>query len=150
MNMKQLAGALFLGDLFACDCGGAYEDEEADIPGDREAEDAKDGYLRYEMGGLPMHTELREGITSVGSSRKADCHVTGRNISGKQVIFRRKGDAYYVRNVSSKGQTLVNDKALKRGTECRIESGSTIRLMPDVLIWFLRRPKPKPGTKYGF
>lgn len=143
MKLSVLSGILFFGDLFACN------PRENGTPGNTMARTDRDGYISYNVDGIPVHNDLNEGLTVVGSSCRADCFVRGKNISGRHLVIRRRGNQYFVMNVSGRGKTYVGDRELKKGEEEPIESGSTIRL-GDVLIRFMRRPHAPPGILHGF
>lgn len=108
---------------------GVILEQPADIAPDmgKESEN-RDGYLQYRENGLQLRMSLKEGDTSVGNSRHADCVVDYPALSAKHAVITRRGETYSIKNVSSKEDTYVNGVLLPNGKEEPIQAGAIICL----------------------
>ena len=123
--MTRFMKWILLGNLTA-ESGGANAAHKRTAPerDTREEPEDWDGYLEYYEHGVRQHVELPEGVTSVGSSRRADCVIDAPSMSAIHAEIIRKGMTYFFKNLSSHGKTYVNGVLLYPYDVKPIQSGA--------------------------
>lgn len=104
-----------------------------------------DGYLQYYDNGFPLRVDLKEGITSVGSSRLADCVVNCPNMSAKHAEIKREGGSYSITNVSSEDNIYVNGDLLTKNSKMTLQAGM-ILILAGIQMEFRRWSKANQGA----
>lgn len=118
----------------------ASSDAAPEIPAQAQTREA---YLQYyDDQGVRFCKDLKEGDNCVGSSYQADFVVGGaQDISAKHAVITKKGDQYFIENVSPEGKTLVNGVPLAKDAKPKpIQYGAVI-LLDDLRMEFLHCPK---------
>ena len=95
--------------------------------------------LQYQENGLPIRVKFREGDISFGRSNRMDCSLEDPHVSVEHAVFTRRGDHYYVTDISSSGGTFVDGTKIPENTPHEIHPGNVISLA-TVPVTFLRLP----------
>ena len=98
----------------------------------------RNGCLYYIEGDFRVRVDLLKDITTVGSSLTSDVALHSPTVNPKHAVVMRKGDSYFVRNISSKGSTLVNGELLSKGSEKELQPGAVI-VLSGIRMEFMRR-----------
>ena len=102
---------------------------------ERQPEFAKDGYLQYLENGVRVRLDLDKRVTKVGRSNSMDCCLEDPRVSGGHALFiRNKEGHYYVKDVSSDGETYLNGERIS-GTRSELKPGYEVRLATVRMIF---------------
>ena len=99
-----------------------------------------DGYLFYNEHGLSVRRDLPEGITRVGRLHSMDCVLNGPGINDKHAEFIRRDGRYYIRDISSNGETYIEGNRIPPGMVAELRPGDTVRLGNTLIQFNLRLP----------